>query len=212
MVSLDTAALRRWVLGLPGAFLANLERLNALDTLAGDGDHGTTMLRGLNAAAQAVRLLEGETAGATLHAAGAAMRKAAGGASGPLFSSLFLEFAKVTGESGLDLDGFVRGLESSVSTVARLGKAEPGDRTMLDALGPAAAAARASSGLEQALEQALNAARDGVDATVSMVARKGRARFVNAGVVNGMDAGATSVVLMLEGLLEAAANQKMEGA
>lgn len=203
MVKLDAAALRRWVLELPGVFEANLERLNSLDARAGDGDHGTTMLRGLRASAQALEGLEGD-ARVMLETAGSNLRRAAGGASGPLFSTVFLELGKTVQDNALDLDGFARGLWGAAAMIARLGKAEPGDRTMLDALLPAAEAARASNTLEDGLQAAVQAAQGGVNATATMIARKGRARNVNAGQVEIPDAGATSVLVMLETLKRAA--------
>lgn len=195
--------LRQWVLELSKVFEANLERLNSLDQKAGDGDHVTTMLRGLQASAKAVEELPDANAKTILETAASAFRRAAGGASGPLFSSLFSELGKTCGDHGLDLAGFVSALDNAASLVKRLGKAEVGDRTMLDALVPAGEAARSAATLTDALEAAAEAARAGAGATASMIAKKGRARFVNAGQVNSPDAGATSVALMLEVLKNA---------
>lgn len=204
MVKLDSVTLRQWILALPGAFEANLERLNALDAQAGDGDHGTTILRGVKAAAGAVEALRETPANAVLAAAGSALRRSAGGASGPLFSSLFLELGKVAGEDGVDGQGLVSGLEGAAAMVSRLGKAQAGDRTMLDALVPAVVAARGQVDLSSALKAAAEAAHRGVEATATMAARKGRAQFVNAGQVNSPDAGAASVALLLKTLWEVA--------
>ncbi len=199
MVKLETNTLRRWLLELPNVFEANLQPLNQLDAKAGDGDHGTTMLRGLRASAQAVDGLDGDNARTMLETAGTTLRRAAGGASGPLFSSLFLELGKVAQDDGLDLEGLTSGLNAAIAMIVKLGKAESGDRTMLDALMPAAKAAQTSSN-SNVLKNVVNAARDGVTATASMVARKGRARNVNAGRVESPDAGATSILLILETL------------
>lgn len=201
MVNLDAAHIRRWVLTLPLAFEANLERLNSLDAQAGDGDHGSTILRGVRAAAEAVEPLASESAKTLLETAGATFRRRAGGASGPLFSSLLLELGRAAKDS-LDLPGFIAGLEGAAALVMRLGKTQLGDRTLLDALVPAAVAARGQSDLEEALRHAVEAAEAGVVATASMTARKGRAQFVNAGQVNSPDAGAVSIALMLKTLLE----------
>ena len=200
MVKLEAITLRQWVLELPIVFEANLDRLNTLDAKAGDGDHGTTMLRGLRAAAEAVEGLGENNARAILEAAGTNLRRAAGGASGPLFSSLFLELGKAADDDRLDLEGFNNGLTAASVMISKLGKAASGDRTMLDALIPAVQAARASSHLENALAHAVSAAQDGVTATATMLARKGRARNVNGGHVEGPDAGATSILLILETL------------
>ncbi len=204
MVKLETATLRKWILALPAVFVANLERLNALDAKAGDGDHGTTILRGVSGSAEAIQAIPEASAKTLLSTAGSALRRSAGGASGPLFSSLFLELGKVALEDGLDRTGFIDGLHNTAATISRLGKAQPGDRTMLDALVPAMEAAQSCAELPEALLAATEAAHKGVEATASMLARKGRAQYVNAGQVNSPDAGATSVALMLQALKEVA--------
>ena len=204
MVRLYAQVLRQWILALPEVFAAQLEQLNSLDAKAGDGDHGSTILRGVRAAAEAVNGLSENNAKTVLSTAGSALRRSAGGASGPLFSSLLLELAKTTSEEGLELAGFLEGLTNTIATVSRLGKAQLGDRTMLDALAPALEAAQNQADLSGALLAAVQGAQRGVEATASMTARKGRAQFVNAGQVNSPDAGATSVALMLQTLQEVA--------
>ncbi|MBF6593427.1 MAG: DAK2 domain-containing protein [Thermaceae bacterium] len=204
MVGLDTEVLQRWVLALPIVFEGNLERLNGLDTQAGDGDHGTTILRGVQAAARATESLPSPVlAKGLLETAGSAFRRAAGGASGPLFACIFTELAKMIENNCLSGVGLAQGLENAALLIHRLGKAEIGDRTLLDALFPAAQAAKsAPSNLGAALDAAMDAAEKGVAATATMVARKGRARFVNAGEVHSPDAGATSIELILRTLNE----------
>lgn len=204
MVRLCAQMLRQWILALPEVFAAQLEQLNSLDAKAGDGDHGSTILRGVRAAAEAVNGLSENNAKTVLSTAGSALRRSAGGASGPLFSSLLLELAKTTREEGLELAGLLEGLSNTIATVSRLGKAQPGDRTMLDALAPALEAAQNQADLSGALLAAVQGAQRGVEATASMTARKGRAQFVNAGQVSSPDAGATSVALMLQTLQEVA--------
>lgn len=204
MVKLSSQMLRQWILALPEVFEAHLEQLNTLDAKAGDGDHGTTILRGVRAAAEAVEALTESDAKTVLSTAGSALRRSAGGASGPLFSSLFLELSKTASEDGLELSELVSGLSNTAATITRLGKAQPGDRTMLEAMLPAVEAARGQTTLSSALVSAADAATKGVEATATMTARKGRAQFVNAGQVNSPDAGATSVALMLQTLQEVA--------
>lgn len=204
MVKLKNALLRRWILALPKVFEAHAVGLNALDAQAGDGDHGTTILRGVKAAAKTVEGLPQGGAKTVLSAAGSALRRSAGGASGPLFSSLFLELSKAAGEEGLELSAFVTGLTNTAATVSRLGKAQPGDRTMLDAVTLAAESARGQPDLPGALLAAADGARKGAESTAAMTARRGRAQFVNGGQVESPDAGATSVALMLRALQEVA--------
>jgi len=162
-------------------------------------------LRGVRAAATAVEGLETADGGAVLAAAAAALRRSAGGASGPLFASVLSELGRAVEGESLGLAGFAHGLDGAAALVTKLGKATVGDRTMLDALVPAAEAARVQPDLSAALTAAAIAADEGVAATATMVACRGRARFVNAGQVASPDAGATSIALMLQALREVAA-------
>ena len=159
--------------------------LNALDAATGDGDHGAAMLRGLEAVAAT-------EAAANPGTAAQAFRGAAGGASGTLFGALVggLE-AALAGEKDLPST-----LAHAAGQVAKLGMAERGDKTMLDALIPAAEAAGAAPNRDAA-HAAAEAARRGADATTRMTARRGRARYVENGGVGHEDAGARSVAEML---------------
>ena len=159
--------------------------LNALDAATGDGDHGAAMRRGLEAAAAA-------DAGA----AAKAFRGAAGGASGTLFGALVggLE-AALAGEKDLP-----SALAHAAGQISKLGMAKRGDKTMLDALIPAAeAAAKAADDVPcgDSAQAAAQAARQGAEATVEMTARRGRARYVENGGIGHGDAGARSVAEIL---------------
>ena len=160
------------------------QRLNALDAATGDGDHGAAMRRGLEAAAAA-------DAGA----AAKAFRGAAGGASGTLFGALVggLE-AALAGEKDLP-----SALAHAAGQISKLGMAKRGDKTMLDALIPAAEAAGAAAGGDAAhpAHAAAEAARRGAEATAGMAARRGRARYVENGGIGHGDAGARSVAEIL---------------
>ena len=167
--------------GLAERFRELEQPLNALDAATGDGDHGAAMRRGLEAAATA-------DAGA----AAKAFRGAAGGASGTLFGALVggLE-AALAGEKDLP-----SALAHAAGQIAKLGMAKRGDKTMLDALIPAAEAAGAAAGGDAA-HAAAEAARRGAEATTGMAARRGRARYVENGGIGHGDAGARSVAEIL---------------
>jgi len=154
-------------------FAALEQTLNQLDAATGDGDHGTTMLKGLRAA------------GAAADAPDKAFRKAAGGASGSLFAQVIAALDKAA--NGADL---AEALDNAATRIATLGQAKPGEKTMLDALIPAAAANDA--------QQAARAAADGRDATREMAAKRGRAKYVEGAGVGHIDAGATSVAELLD--------------
>lgn len=147
------------------------DELNGLDAVAGDGDHGSTMLRGLRAAAQGPDPV-------------AAFRTAAGGASGSLFAQVLA--ALLAHEKGAPLS---EALASAATRIGAVGQAKPGDRTMLDALIPASGEATASG--------AARAAMIGAEATRSMPARRGRAKHVENAGLGHIDAGARSVAEML---------------
>lgn len=145
--------------------------LNALDAAAGDGDHGSTILRGLRAAVGATDPV-------------VAFRTATGGASGSLFAHLL--GALLAHQGGEPLGA---ALACAAQRIGAVGQAKPGDRTMLDALLPASLAATVAG--------AARAAAEGAAATATMPARRGRARHVEGAGLGHVDAGARSVAEML---------------
>ena len=197
---LDLDGTRAVVAELLARFTAEEQALNALDAAIGDGDHGSTMLRGMRAGKAAADDADAETPGAVLVAMANAFQKATGGAGGTLFSSIFRGIGEAAGTSGtIDSSGLGAGLAASAATVARLGRAKAGGKTMFDALNPAAKAL-AGGGTPDA---ALAAAEAGRDATRDMRANFGRARFVAEGGAGHVDPGAVSVVMILETLTAA---------
>lgn len=148
--------------------------LNQLDAAVGDGDHGSTICKGLAAAAQSDEPVK-------------TFRRSAGGASGSLFAVLLAALQKASE----DPDCLAGQLEEAARKIGHLGGAVAGDKTMLDALLPAASAAAGG-------ESVLAAARAGAASTVAMAARRGRARYVEGAGVGHLDAGAQSVVEMLD--------------
>lgn len=155
-------------------FEALEDSLNTLDAATGDGDHGTTILKGLRAAAGASEAPE------------KAFRRAAGGASGSLFAVLVAALGKA--DTGTPLS---EALAEAADKVAMLGQAKAGDKTMLDALIPASVS-----------DDPAKAAADGRDATRDMAAKRGRAKYVEGSGVGHVDAGATSVAEILAAFQE----------
>ena len=183
-------SLRDALSALAKRFAVAEEHLNRLDAATGDGDHGSTMARGMAAVAAAVQALPpASTERSLLADAGDAFLASAGGASGALFGSLLLEFAQH--------DHWPARIEHGAQRVAARGKARAGDKSMLDALRPAAAAMASGN-----LAAAARAAADGAQATVPMAAQRGRARYVEHAGVGHVDPGAVSIALMLETLAE----------
>lgn len=164
--------------------------LDALDARAGDGDHGTTAARGARAAADAAAVASGATADVVLGAAGRAFLAAAGGASGPLLGSVLLALGDADGD-------LATGLTAAVDRAGALGRAAPGDRTLLDALAPAAAAAAAG----RTPAEVTAAAHAGAEGTAALRARVGRAAHVEGGGLGHVDAGAATIALLVAALV-----------
>ena len=161
--------------------------IGQLDAVAGDGDHGSGMVRGFTAACSATADLNGSTAG-SITAAGYAFADAAGGASGALW--------------GVFLRGIGRELRSGGAQIGRLGKSQPGDKTLLDTLVPFLDALddRVSRGmaLSEAWTDALAVAREATEATSLMVAKRGRSAVLGERSLGTVDPGAHSLLLVLE--------------
>jgi dihydroxyacetone kinase-like protein len=184
----------------------NRSHLTKLDGAIGDGDHGTNMDRGMKKAVERMEAANGDDIGASLKAVGMALVSSVGGAAGPLYGTFFMQMGQAAaGKAELDLAGFTDAFDAGIQGVVKRGKAEPGDKTMLDALNPALEALRSADGddLAAALQRAAQAAHDGMEATVPMVARKGRASYLGERSAGHQDPGATSSHLLLKSAAEA---------
>jgi dihydroxyacetone kinase-like protein len=183
--------------------------LNALDAAIGDGDHGTTIARGMSAAADSLRASDPDGAAQVFAIGGDAFQKASGGAGGLLFAQLF----KCIGQAGDGVDLTVAdigtGMTKAVEQISRFGRSQPGDKTMLDALSPAATALADGSG-QAALGDAAKAAAAGAKATKDMAATQGRARYVADGGRGHVDPGATSIAMILDRLVASYGNGRAD--
>ncbi len=187
------------------------DRLTDLDSAIGDADHGTNMRRGFGAALAAVDAVDAvdamdkdtpRTPGGVLTLVGRQLISSVGGASGPLYGTLLRTAGKRLGdEPAVTGRQLAEALRAGLDGVTRLGRAEPGDKTMVDALGPALdaldAALEAGEGLADALRAAHAAADEGTAATVPLRARKGRASYLGERSVGHQDPGATSCALLV---------------
>ncbi|MEU8814630.1 dihydroxyacetone kinase subunit DhaL [Actinoplanes sp. NPDC048796] len=186
---MDTAALTAWIREFARLVAQNKELLTELDSAIGDGDHGVNMDRGLTAVVSALDAEVPETPSALFKKVGMTLISKVGGASGPLYGTAFLRMAAAAGDS-VELDKVLR---AGLDGVIARGKAVPGDKTMVDALTPAVEALEAGG----SLGDAVLAAEQGRDATVPMVARKGRASYLGERSAGHPDPGATSVTLLV---------------
>lgn len=197
---LTTESAAAWLASFAEVIHANAAYLTELDSAIGDADHGANMDRGMKAVT-ALDLSGFESAGAYLKKAGMTLVSTVGGASGPLYGTFFLRVG-----GALPADGEVTAsqlgdaLQAGLDGILQRGKAEVGDKTMVDALTPALAAYRASEadGIEAALAAAAAACATGRDATTPLVARKGRASYLGERSAGHQDPGATSSTMLLE--------------
>jgi phosphoenolpyruvate---glycerone phosphotransferase subunit DhaL len=178
--------------------------LTELDSAIGDADHGVNLTRGMDTVMAAVDPAPG-TPGELLKKVGMTLVTSVGGASGPLYGTFFLRGAAAAGEaSALDGTALLAVLRAGLEGIVARGKAEPGDKTMYDALAPAldaferSLAARDDVGA--AARAAADAAAEGRDATEPMLALKGRASYLGERSVGHIDPGAASSALLLEAL------------
>lgn len=199
--NVTTTVLTLWVRQFADLVAQNRDYLTELDAAIGDADHGSNMDRGMKAAVAALDQALPETAGALFSKVGMTLVSTVGGASGPLFGTLFLRMGTSFGDAGEVTAGEVAAaLRAGLDGVVARGKAEPGDKTMYDALAPAVDELDSALGqgmrLAAALERASAAADAGRDATTPMLARKGRASYLGERSVGHQDPGATSVALL----------------
>jgi len=207
METLSVDALIAWLHRAQDELEQRKGELDALDAVIGDGDHGTNMARGF-AALRAKLDPDAADAGGLLKAVAMTLISTVGGAAGPLYGTVFLQAAgKAQGKSALTLADWTECLDAGLAGVVARGKAAVGDKTMVDALTPAVAALEASAGLglADALAVSATAAEAGMEATIPLVARKGRASYLGERSAGHRDPGATSSHLLLRTLAEVAA-------
>lgn len=207
--NVTTAAFEHWVRRFADLVAENREYLTELDAAIGDADHGSNMDRGMKAAVAALDEAPPATAGALLSKVGMTLVSTVGGASGPLFGTLFMRMGASLGadRENASAGDVAAALQAGLGGVVDRGKAGPGDKTMYDALAPAVEALQAALAEHASLSTGLAAARDaaaaGRDATTPMLARKGRASYLGERSVGHLDPGAATVALLLEAAADA---------
>ena len=203
-----------WLRLAASRIAAERMRLTDLDAAIGDGDHGINLDRGF--AALEARLASGdvstEAPGLLLALAGRTITGTVGGASGALYGRALLRAAAAVEagpiDAGMTVARVAAALRAAVDAIAALGRSRPGEKTMLDALVPAAealeAAAVAGADLQAALRRAADAAETGAWATVPLLATKGRASYLGERSIGHLDPGAVSSTLLLQALADVA--------
>ena len=201
-----------WIRAFAAAVAENREYLTELDSAIGDADHGINMNRGMQAVIGKLDTAEPADIGALLKTVGMTLVSTVGGASGPLYGTLFLQMGtSAAGKTELSGQDWADALAAGVAGVQRRGKAELGDKTMLDALIPAVETLRSALGngssLDEVLDQSAHTAQEGMTATIPLVARKGRASYLGERSANHQDPGATSSWLLLRTAAETLATE-----
>ncbi|WP_223167706.1 dihydroxyacetone kinase subunit DhaL [Nonomuraea sp. SYSU D8015] len=208
MDTMDTGFFVAWFEEAARLVRRDRDRLTELDAAIGDADHGTNLDRGLTEVTKALAEWPPSSPVQVLSSAGATLIRRVGGASGPLYGSVFRQMSKAL-DTPVTLAGFAAAFDQGVVALQRLGKAALGDKTMVDALTPAsralALAVRDGVGAREAFEQAARAAAEGAKATIPLQARKGRASYLGERSVGHEDPGAASAALFMAALATAAA-------
>lgn len=195
---------REMLLAVADRVMASKELLTEIDSRIGDGDHGIGMYNGMSKAKAVLGALPaGDNVYALFSEMGKAMLMSMGGASGVIFGTMFMGGAKkIQPAPTLNAQGLAELLRLSLAAIKERGKAEPGDKTMVDALEPAVEAMLADSGegLEKALAAGAAAAAQGAEATKNYTAKFGRAKSLMERAVGYQDAGATSTAIILQAM------------
>ncbi|OII14961.1 dihydroxyacetone kinase subunit L [Curtobacterium sp. MCBA15_009] len=208
-MALDTAWAIDWVRRTAATIDEHRAELVTLDREIGDGDHGENLDRGFRAVVEAVDAGSFDTPGAVFKTVATKLISTVGGAAGPLFGTAYLKAAQAAGDaSELDSDTLVAVLTAARDGIVSRGKAEVGDKTMVDAwsaaVDAAATAATAGESPERVLEAAADAAATGAESTDPLVARKGRASYLGERAIGHRDPGAQSSAYLLRAAVDAA--------
>ena len=196
-----------WLQAVAKTISENKDYLTDLDAAIGDADHGINLDRGFKKVADLLPQLETKDIGTIFKTVSMTLISGVGGASGPLYGTFFLRASTaVMGKEELSPNELADLLQAGVAGVVQRGKASLGDKTMLDAISPAAntfaeLVAKGNTTVE-ALEQAVEAAETGMKQTIPLVAKKGRASYLGERSAGHQDPGATSSFLILQALRE----------
>jgi dihydroxyacetone kinase-like protein len=191
----------------------NKKYLTKLDSAIGDADHGINMDRGFRAVTEKLSSVQDQDAGTILKTTGMALVSSVGGAAGPLYGTAFMQAGMaLAGKYEFESEDVHRALQKALDGVVMRGRATPGDKTMVDAIMPAVTAMEKalSEGADnaEALDAAAQAARQGMEDTVPMLAKKGRASYLGERSIGHQDPGATSSYLLIQAMADVAQEKR----
>jgi dihydroxyacetone kinase-like protein len=189
----------------------NEEFLTKLDSAIGDGDHGVNLSRGFDIIIEKLPNLENNNIHEILNDVGNTLLETVGGSVGVLYGSAFMKAGNIVMDTEkILLDDLVRMVEAAENAITSLGHAKVGEKTMLDTIHPFLETLRDASkenlSLMESLKRSVKAAKDGLESTKDMIARKGRAKYFGEKTLGHQDVGATSSYLMIESLLKTLEN------
>jgi len=191
--------------------VANTDLLTNLDMAIGDGDHGINMKRGLNGVLRQADKLADISISKALQKIGTSLVMTIGGASGPLYGSLFIAMGKTAAETSMGLAHIARMAAEGVAAVKKRGKSDIGEKTMLDVLGPVSDALNKAAAKDATIPETLasvrSAADQGLESTRSMIAKKGRASFLGRRSIGHLDPGAQSSLLIVHAVCRSVEEQ-----
>lgn len=195
---MDTAHLITALRKIAARIESEKDLLTRLDNDIADGDHGVNLARGFAAVSQKLDSLADKTPGEILKAVGMTLVSTVGGASGPLYGTAFMRLGGAFGDKPEPgLSDFLAGFQAAIDGIRARGRADAGDKTMLDAMIPALEAMTGANPAE-AWKSGADAAWKGVEYTKTIAAKKGRASYIGNRSIGHQDPGATSFAMMLE--------------
>src|SRR2546425_2951985 len=210
--SVDAGTVRQWLQAAAESLREQRDYLTQLDAAIGDADHGANMDRGFSAVVEKLQGLDGAP-GKLLTTAGSTLVSTVGGASGPLWGTALRRAGRALGDAEeFGSDELASALDAALEGVVELGAANEGEKTMVDALGPAVRTLRESlaggASLPDAVQAAFEASEEGMRATVPLQASKGRASYLGERSIGHQDPGATSTTLILGALASTVAAER----
>lgn len=175
--------------------------LTDLDSEIADGDHGINMARGFEAVEAKLDTVKDKDCGTILKTVGMTLVSTVGGAAGPLYGTAFMKAGMVlAGKEELNKEDFIKSMEAAIEGVKQRGKSDKGEKTMLDSMIPAYDAFKENidKDTKEAMKEALDAAKEGIEYTKTIIATKGRAAYIGERSIGHQDPGATSFTYMIE--------------
>lgn len=197
---LEPETLKLLIAAAAGQVIANVEQLTALDQAIGDGDHGTNMKRGFEAVLAKLDTIVAKPPGEAVRELGKTLVMTVGGASGPLYGSLFMAMGEAMATGKRMPDDLAEILAAGIAAVSARGRSTAGEKTMLDVLVPVLETLRVDAGRPDRLDRVRQSASDAAERTGPMLATKGRASFLGERSIGHIDPGARSSCLIIHAI------------